>query len=217
MNIIYQDKHLLLCEKPAGVLSQPAPGQEESMISLLQSYAGGEIYPVHRLDRGTGGLMVYARTPKTAAALSESIRQRSFVKEYLCVVQGTPAEPSATLTDLLYWDAARGKSFPVTRERKGVKSASLEYVTLGQTENTSLLRVKLHTGRTHQIRVQFASRGMPLLGDIRYGSRDRRCDAALWSFRLCFRHPVQGKTVDITCPPPEQYPWNLFAIKELTQ
>ena len=209
MNIIYQDKHLLLCEKPAGVLSQPAPGQEESMISLLQSYAGGEIYPVHRLDRGTGGLMVYARTPKTAAALSESIRQRSFVKEYLCVVQGTPAEPSATLTDLLYWDAARGKSFPVTRERKGVKSASLEYVTLGQTENTSLLRVKLYTGRTHQIRVQFASRKHPLLGDRKYGA-DTSGTIALWSHRLAFVHPITEKNMDFSLPPPAEEPWANF-------
>ena len=211
MNSIYQDKHLLLCDKPAGTLSQPAPGQEESMISLLQEAVGTAVFPVHRLDRGTGGLMVYAKTQKAAALLSESIRRRDFTKEYLCVVQGIPTEPAATLTDLLYWDAARNKSFPVTRERKGVKAASLEYVTLGTAGNTTLLKVQLHTGRTHQIRVQFASRKHPLLGDRKYGA-DSAGEIALWSHRLAFSHPITGKALDFTLPPPAEAPWSQFHI-----
>jgi len=213
MKILYQDAHLVLCEKPVGVLSQSAPGQADDMTQRLKDALGGEIHVVHRLDRGVGGLMVYARTRKAAAALSEAIRQRSFIKEYRCVVQGVPEQSAATLEDLLYWDAARSKSFPVTRERKGVKSASLEYETLATTGQLSLLRVRLHTGRTHQIRVQFASRRHPLVNDRKYGA-DSAGDIALWSCRLAFAHPITGKEMNFTLPLPKSTPWNLFPSAE---
>ena len=115
-----------------------------------------------------------------------------------------------TLTDLLFRDAAHNKSYVVKRMRKGVREARLSYREIARTEALSLVRIQLHTGRTHQIRVQFASRGLPLLGDIRYGSRDERCTAALWSYRLALRHPVTGETVDVSALPPEGYPWQLF-------
>ena len=136
------------------------------------------------------------------------------VKEYLAVLRGHPQEPAATLTDLLFRDAGHNKSYVVRRPRKGVREASLEYRELSRTEELSLVRVRLHTGRTHQIRVQFSSRGLPLLGDIRYGSKDPNCTAALWSCRLAFRHPVTGRAVDVFCPPPRTYPWNLFPAVE---
>ena len=122
--------------------------------------------------------------------------------------QGKP-DYSDTLTDLLFRDTSKNKSYVVKRMRKGVREASLEYVTLGSTEELTLVRVRLHTGRTHQIRVQFSSRGLPLLGDIRYGSK-ADCSTALWSYHMAFTHPVTGRTVDVTCPPPESWPWTLF-------
>lgn len=126
------------------------------------------------------------------------------------MLRGHPREPAATLTDLLFRDASHNKSYVVKRMRKGVREARLSYEEVGRTEALSLVRVQLYTGRTHQIRVQFASRGLPLLGDIRYGSKAPGCTAALWSYHLGFRHPATGKPVDVTCPPPQAYPWDLF-------
>ena len=144
--------------------------------------------------------------------LPAAVAERRVTKEYLAVLRGRPAEDAATLTDLLFRDAAKNKSYVVKRMRKGVREASLEYVTLGSTEELTLVRVRLHTGRTHQIRVQFSSRGLPLLGDIRYGSK-APCTTALWSYRMAFTHPVTGKVVDVTCPPPDAWPWTLFPLK----
>ena len=196
LKILYEDAHLVICCKPVGVLSEDSESGR-CMPQLLREHylAQGQKNPyiatVHRLDKITGG-----------------------VKEYLAVLRGHPQEPAATLTDLLFRDAGRNKSYVVKRPRKGVREASLEYRELSRTEELSLVRVRLHTGRTHQIRVQFSSRGLPLLGDIRYGSKDPNCTAALWSCRLAFRHPVTGRAVDVFCPPPRTYPWDLFPAVE---
>lgn len=213
--ILYEDNALLVCTKPVGVLSEPNGGK--GMPELLQEDGKRAfIAGVHRLDKNVGGLMVFSKRKDVTGKLIDQVAQRQMEKEYLAIVRGCPAAPEGTLEDLLFHDSRCNKTFVVKRQRKGVRDARLSYRVLASTEQEgtvlTLVRVRLHTGRTHQIRVQFASRGMPLLGDIRYGSRDRRCDAALWSCRLCFRHPVSGKTVDITCPPPEQYPWTLFPI-----
>lgn len=136
-------------------------------------------------------------------------------KEYLAVLRGHPDAPGGELTDLLFRDAAKNKSYVVKRMRKGVREAKLSYRVLAETEDLSLVRIRLHTGRTHQIRVQFSSRGLPLLGDIRYGSKDPHCTAALWSYRLALTHPLTHKEIDITQPPPHQYPWTLFTAPEL--
>ncbi len=136
------------------------------MPRLMSEALGGDIYCVHRLDRAVGGVMVYARTTAAAAGLSRQIAARQFHKEYLAVVQGCPAEDSAVLRDLLFWDRSKNKSFVVKRQRGGVKDAELEYALLEALPELSLLRVILHTGRTHQIRVQFSSRAMPLVGDV---------------------------------------------------
>ena len=180
------------------------------MPRLLSDKLGGDVYCVHRLDRAVGGVMVYARTPAAAAALSRQIAARQLRKEYLAVVQGHPAENSAVLCDLLFWDRAKNKSFVVKRQRGGVKDAELEYSLLEALPELSLLRVILHTGRTHQIRVQFSSRALPLVGDVKYGSRYRDCALALWSHSLGFRHPVTDKAMSFSAMPEPVFPWNGF-------
>ncbi len=206
MKILYQDRALVLCEKPAGVLSE-----EGGMPELLRDALGTqEIYCVHRLDRETGGLMVYAKTKQTAAALSRTIADGGLQKEYLAVAEGeTPV--NGTLRDLLYRDAAKNKSYVVKRMRRGVREAELSYERLAFREGLSLLRVRLKTGRSHQIRVQFASRGFPLVGDKKYGSRHRDAGLALWSHRLSLPHPVSGEALSRELPPPEAWPWTLFS------
>ena len=206
--ILYEDKFLLVAVKPAGYLSEPGTGR--NFPAVLQEYLGKPVYTVHRLDKVVGGVMVFAKDSKTAGKLADLVAKRDVDKEYLAVLRGVPAEEEATLEDLLFRDSAKNKTFVVKRMRKGVRDASLHYRLLGVKENLSLVQVKLHTGRTHQIRVQFSSRQLPLLGDIRYGSKDKNCEAALWSFRLSFRHPMTGETLDITRLPAGVYPWNLF-------
>ena len=127
------------------------------------------------------------------------------------MVQGRPEGDEGVLRDLLFHDRGRNKTYVVDRMRRGVKEAELAYTVLFSENGISLLRVRLHTGRSHQVRVQFASRAMPLLGDARYGSRYRDCGIALWAERLCFPHPFEEKTVDYRCCPPEEYPWTAFA------
>ena len=183
--VLFQDRALAVCLKPPGVLSQDGPGG--TLPALLREQLGCDIFPVHRLDRESGGVMVYAKTSRAAGARSAAMSQGKFQKKYLCIVRGCPEESEDTWKDLLLHDKARNKSFVVKRMRGGVKEASLEYRVLAEKEGLSLILVRLHTGRTHQIRVQFASRGMPLLGDGRYGGGGG--DMALWSRALSFPHP----------------------------
>lgn len=214
--IISQERDFVLCVKPYGILSEGE--QEGAMPQLLRERLGGEIYPVHRLDRETGGCMVYARTKAAAGKLSTIVSDRSMEKEYLAVVQGCPAEESGILRDLLFRDAAKNKSFVVDRMRRGVREAELSYRVLETVETErgqySLLSVRLHTGRTHQIRVQFASRKLPLVGDQRYGSRESSPHMALWAHRLAFPHPFRKTTVSASVLPPAQWPWTLFRLPE---
>ena len=207
--ILYQDRSILVCVKPAGVLSQGAPGGEADLLSLLSTQCGGAAYPVHRLDRGVGGVMVFARTRQAAAALSQAVQRGELVKEYLCVVSGAPETAEGGYRDLLFHDSARNKTFVVRRMRKGVKEASLSYRVLGTAEGRSLIHVRLHTGRTHQIRVQFASRGMPLLGDRKYGGAPAE-QIALWSCHLSFPHPDTGAALDFR-QAPEGAVWQDFS------
>ncbi len=206
MKILYQDRALVLCEKPAGLLSE-----EGGMPELLREALGTqEIYCVHRLDRETGGLMVYAKTKQAAAVLSRTIAEGGLQKEYLAVAEGETPE-SGTLRDLLYRDAAKNKSYVVKRMRRGVREAELRYERLAFRGGMSLLRVRLKTGRSHQIRVQFASRGFPLVGDKKYGSSVRDTGLALWSTKLSLPHPGSGETLCRELPPPESWPWTLFS------
>ena len=218
--ILYEDNYLLLCAKPAGVVSEPDRGRGLPELLAAQLRDEGKpdfIAGVHRLDRQVGGLMVFSRRKNVTGVLIEQIRRREMEKEYLAVLRGRPEEPEDTLEDLLFHDSRCNKTFVVDRMRKGVREAKLSYRTVAALDDggqaLTLVQVRLHTGRTHQIRVQFASRGLPLLGDIRYGSK-AACGPALWSYRLHLVHPVTGEAVDCTCPPPKEYPWILFFPEE---
>lgn len=211
--ILYADAAVAVVVKPAGVLSQG--DAEDAMPVLLQKQLGGAIFPVHRLDQPTGGVMVYARTQDAAAKLSAQMQSEAFGKEYLAVLDGTPEPAEGELHDLLFFDRQKGKSYAVRRKRAGVKDARLAYRVLAQAEGLTLVRVRLFTGRTHQIRVQFSSRGWPLTGDGKYGSRNNRCAPALWSAELHFAHPVTGETLTFRSQPPEAYPWTLFSPDSL--
>lgn len=212
MDILYQDKRILVAAKPSGVLSTD---EENGMPALLRRELGDEkacVRTVHRLDAAVGGLMVFARSAKAAAILSEQIRTGAFRKEYLAVVHGVPEPGQGSLRDLLKYDGARRMSRVVTQPDKGVQEALLDYERLAAADGLSLVRVRLHTGRTHQIRVQFSSRGWPLAGDRKYGSGyfDRH-PIALWSTRLAFDHPESGKAMDFSLAPPPEKPWTDFA------
>lgn len=218
--ILYEDAHLVLCCKPVNWLSED-DGSGKCMPRWLQQHyhdrgCNDYIATVHRLDKVTGGVMVFSRRREVTGKLTALVAEHRITKEYLAVLRGHPEKQEDTLTDLLFRDAAHNKSYVVKRMRKGVREARLSYREISRTEELSLVRVRLHTGRTHQIRVQFSSRQLPLLGDIRYGSKDPGCSAALWSYRLAFTHPVTKKAVDVLLPPPAQYPWNLFSAEELT-
>ena len=183
MDILYQDKDLAVVVKPVVLESQ------EAVPAELEKLLGGIFYPVHRLDLNVGGVMVYARTKQAAAALSKAIQEGSMVKEYVAMVHGKPEE-TGDWEDLLFKDSAKNKVFVVKRMRGGVKKARLEYRRLSQGE-TSLVHIRLHTGRSHQIRVQFSSRGYPLVGDHKYGSKVGATAPMLFSCRITF--PWKGK------------------------
>ena len=184
------------------------------MVDLLQETLGGEIFCVHRLDREVGGVMVYARTKAAAAALSASIAAGEMEKNYAAVVQGVPDKERDTLRDLLYHDAQHNKSYVVGRPRRGVREAVLDYELLGSAayegQTLSLVHIRLQTGRSHQIRVQFASRGMPLVGDGRYGSAIRKGAIALFARSLSFPHPVSHEKLTFSENTPKSFPWELF-------
>jgi 23S rRNA pseudouridine1911/1915/1917 synthase len=184
MEILHTDKDYVICVKPVGLDS------EHDVPAVLKEQLDGEIYPIHRLDQNVGGVMIYARTKFSAAALSKAVQEGSLVKEYVAIVHGTPPE-AGDWSDLLWKDSAKNKVFVVKRERRGVKKARLEFCRLNEGDS-ALVRIRLHTGRSHQIRVQFASRGFPLAGDHKYGSRDDAAAPMLFSCRISF--PWGGET-----------------------
>ena len=198
MKILYEDKHIIVCIKQRGLLSQ-YDGKKPNMITALKELCGCEIYPVHRLDKEVGGVMVYAKTQKAAAELSAQVADRRFEKQYLARTHGSPEESSGTMEDLLYFDKGKNKSFVVKKERKGVKKAVLEYKEIASDDNTTSFRVRLLTGRTHQIRVQFASRKHPLIGDRKYGSK-LSCDIGLVSCFIGFKHPKTEEWLEFHHP-----------------
>ena len=209
--VLFEDEYVIVCAKPAGISSE-SPGMPEL---LAEESRCGRVFCVHRLDMGVGGVMVYAKTSRAAAELSKQAAERRMHKTYLAVCSGAPEPGSGEMRDLLLKDARAGKSFVVKRPRGGVKEAVLDYETLKTLdaggEALSLVRIRLHSGRYHQIRVQFASRKMPLLGDGKYGSREKRCRTALWAHALGFAHPETGEELSFELPPPEEFPWTLFS------
>lgn len=176
MTILYADRGIVACIKPVGLDS------EAEAPAALKEALGGDIFPIHRLDKNVGGVMVYARTKAAAAALSKAVQEGAMVKEYVALVHGTPPE-RGDWEDFLFKDSRKNKVFTVKKERKGVKFARLEFERLKAGEQ-SLVHIRLHTGRSHQIRVQFSSRGFPLVGDHKYGSRDSATAPMLFSCRM---------------------------------
>ena len=191
MKILYSDRELAVIVKPVGLDS------EQEVPAAIQDKLGGQVFPIHRLDKNVGGVMVYARTKQAAAALSKAVQEGTMVKEYVAMVHGAPPE-EGDWTDLLWKDSKKNKVFVVKRERGGVKKARLEFHRLTAGEN-SLVRIRLHTGRSHQIRVQFASRGFPLLGDHKYGAKDTAPNPMLFS--CCLTFPYRGEMVRFEAMP----------------
>ena len=210
MDFVYQDAHILVCVKPAGALSTDEPGGVPELARQALGDPKAEVRTVHRLDRVVAGLMVLARDAETAGELSRQIRDREFEKEYQAVLHGCPTEAEGTLIDLLLRDKRECKTYVVQEPAKGVQEAILDYRVLASNAEFSKVAITLRTGRTHQIRCQFSSRGWPLVGDRKYSLNQDNCDIALWSHRVAFRHPVTGEFMDFRMDPPAQYPWDLF-------
>lgn len=222
IKVLYKDKHIIVVEKPVNILSEHQTNTLRTMPDIIKKMTGAyKVDVVHRLDKMVGGTMVYSLNGKATKVLSEMVRNHKIVKEYLAVVHGEPETDEGIMKDFLFKDSAKNKSFVVKTLRRGAKEASLEYKLI-KTITTddgkvSLVKIRLHTGRTHQIRVQFSSRKMPLLGDGKYGSHDNGCFIALWSHHLSFRHPTFKKDIDeYSLPPKKDYPWKLFR-KELEE
>lgn len=217
IKILYEDKHLVAFIKPCGLLSAPSETESECVGAVLcreRNYK--ELFLVHRLDRNVSGAMIMAKNKAAAGKLSALVSERSFGKEYLAVVHGVPSEECGVFEDLLFKDSRSNKTFVVDKMRKGVKDASLEYRLLASADTEdgvlSLVRIRLHTGRTHQIRVQFSSRGLPLFGDGKYGSHTNAGMIALFSTRLIFTHPMlREKLLTLEAMPDvREYPWSEF-------
>ena len=207
MEIIYQDKDIVVCVKPPRILSTDEPGGLPDLVR--EALGDTNIRTVHRLDRTVSGLMVLAHRSKAASELSRQIREGEFQKEYMAVIHGHPDKDSGELRDLLLRNKQERKTYVVTEPGKDVQEAILSYQVLKRTEAFSRVRIQLQTGRTHQIRVQFSTRGWPLVGDRKYGIADSAENIALWSYRLAFKHPYSGKPMEFSLEPPMDYPWSI--------
>ena len=211
MDILYVDDAVVVCIKPARVLSTDEPGGLPEQVRLALGNPEADIRTVHRLDRVVSGVMVLARSAAAASELARQVRENEFQKEYLAVLHGTPETPNGTLTDLLYRDKARRMTMVAAQPGKGVQEAVLDYRLIGTSDDLSMVKIHLHTGKTHQIRAQFASRGLPLVGERKYGTLNDPCEIALWSYKIGFVHPVTGKRMEFSKEPPCGYPWALFS------
>ena len=209
LEILYADKDILVCIKPARVLSTDEPGGLPSLVREALGDEKADVRTVHRLDRVVSGVMVLARNAKAASELSRQIREDEFEKEYLAVIHGQPDKTEGTLTDLLYRDKARRMTMVATEPAKGVQEAILDYAVMNHTREMSRVKIHLRTGRTHQIRVQFSSRNLPLVGERKYCTLEDPCEIALWSHRIAFTHPGTGKRVAFSKEPPCVYPWTV--------
>ena len=206
--IIHTDPAFVVVIKPPRILSTDEP---DGLPDLCRAALGEQNFrTVHRLDRVVSGLMVLARTKRAASDLSGQIRDGIFHKEYQAVLHGTPAEARGTLRDLLARDKAERKTYVATEPGKDVQEAILHYEVLSEAAEFSKVRIELVTGRTHQIRCQFSSRSLPLVGDRKYSTHEDACEIALWSAKLSFRHPKTGEELTFTAPPPDEFPWNQF-------
>ncbi len=207
MEIVYQDNDIIVAVKPARVLSTDEPGGMPELVREALGKPKADVRTVHRLDRVVSGLMVLAQNAAAASELSRQIREDIFQKEYLAVVHGNPETPEGTLTDLLHRDKARKMTMVVEKPEKGAQKAILDYKVLTENEGLTRVWIGLKTGRTHQIRVQFASRGMPLVGERKYATPEDDCEIALWSHRLGFYHPATKQWMSFEKEPPAVFPW----------
>ena len=212
MEILYLDADIVVCVKPQRVLSTDEPGGIPELLRRELGDEKADVRTVHRLDRVVGGVMVLARSASAASELSRQIRENEFGKEYLAVVHGAPGAEEGQLRDLLGRDKARRMTFVAAEPGKGIQEAVLSYRVLNRADDLTRVRIRLHTGRTHQIRVQFASRGMPLVGERKYSTLADPCEIALWSYRLAFRHPSTGDEMEFLHQPPSVYPWTAVSI-----
>ena len=221
LNVIYEDNHIIVVEKPCNIPSQADKTGDEDMLTLIKSYIKekynkpGEVFLglVHRLDRPVGGIMVFARTSKAASRLSESIRVKDFSKKYLAVVEGKFENKAGTLEDYLFKDETLNKSRVVSKDKKGAKLARLTYEVIEEHEDVSLVKINLETGRHHQIRVQFANSGHPLVGDQKYGKSNPGVQIALWAYELEFKHPTKDEIMKFNVYPRKVGPWKTFEMK----
>ncbi len=211
MEWLYTDRRVVVAIKPAGVLSTDEPGGMPTLVRQALGEPHGCVRTVHRLDRVVGGVMVLARSVKAASILSEQVRRHQLEKTYLAVVHGCPTAPSGELRDYLHRDRSRRRSTVVPPETPEAQEAILRYRLLECREDLSLLEITLETGRTHQIRVQLSSRGLPLVGDRKYGDPEETCPIALWSHGVGFFHPETGERLRFSAPPPDCRPWSLFS------
>ena len=208
MQIVYRDAHMAVCVKPSGVKSTDEPGGMPELVRQALGMQSG-VRTVHRLDQVVSGLMVLALTEPAASELSRQIREDQFEKAYLAVIHGVPEQDAGEWMDLLYRDKVRRMTMVAQAPAKGVQEARLAYRVLSVNGDMTRVYIQLHTGRTHQIRVQFASRGMPLVGERKYSTLPDDCPIALWSHRIALNHPATGQRLEFRLDPPERYPWNV--------
>ena len=221
ISILYEDNHLLVVEKPVNIPVQEDSSGDKDLLTILKDdikvryQKPGNVYLglVHRLDRPVGGVMVFAKTSKAAARLSDVIRKRELDRQYLAIVRGVSRKENERLEHYLYKDTKKNKVHAVAANYRNAKQAILDYKTMGTAEQLSLLSVQLHTGRSHQIRVQLAESGLPLYGDQKYGQHVNRPgqQIALWAHSLEFPHPTTKKLLQFQSLPPNEYPWNIFS------
>lgn len=216
INLLYCDDSVVACVKPVGFSSE---GEGiNALPGALEAQLGGKVFPLHRLDQNVGGVILFARTHAVAAGMSNAIAQGKLEKRYLAVIRGILPDTAGSFRDLLFKDSAKNKVYVVDRMRKGVREACLSYrVIASKTDGMqplSLVEITLYTGRSHQIRVQFASRGFSLVGDGKYGGGDNRCTIALWSNEVIFSHPKTKETITVCQQPPFTFPWSLFDLPE---
>lgn len=216
INLLYCDDSMVACVKPVGFSSE---GEGiNALPAVLEAQLGGGVFPMHRLDQNVGGVILFARTHAAAAVMSNAITQEKLEKRYLAVIRGILPDTTGSFRDLLFKDSTKNKVYVVDRMRKGVREACLSYRVIAsgtdEMQPLSLVEITLETGRSHQIRVQFASRGFPLLGDGKYGGGDNRCTIALWSTQIVFPHPKTKESITVHQQPPLAFPWSLFDLTE---
>lgn len=219
IHVLYEDNHVLCVEKPVNVPVNQDESKDEDLLTICKQYLKekynkpGNVYLglVHRLDRPVGGVMVFARTSKAASRLSESVRTHQLEKEYLAVVDGIPKHDRGTLVDYLIKDH-KTNTVRTTDAAHG-KKCILDYEVIGHSGKHTLVHIHLHTGRSHQIRVQFASRHLPLTYDQRYNPAKEKGQIALYACRLSFPHPITKEIITVSCLPPGCKPWNEFEIR----